>query len=527
MVFTRSGNMKRYNHGSSSHNMKNVPPYKNITDYIIHRNVIENEEFKIWKDHWVTMFESIAMFKPLAFKPVQYGSALEKYESETYKSVTISSSLQNGKSLYMNLNDDSYIYKVDVDFDALEKNELEFWSCKKIGYVKPNDLVLQIEPLDNDRILVLTRSELQVYDVSKVESGLDAFINLLELQKYEQVDKAMFGRLKVNLLSKRDVFTLNFIKIDGSKLLISTGDVVSIEGTEILVVKPVEFDSDKILYLSTLVENDLYYSYDGNIIYKKKNIVTENNSQEPILDITVWNDTIAEYEEDKLEEITAISINNANSALFLTAHINGDINLWNIQAGKVTEKSQKIMKLNHSLIQNRELLVDRIAKKVKSEKYSEMKNGKFFDKYDYTIVDNFHASKRLNQLDENGVEWIYPYINKITWISPFEFVSMCSRSGYVYHWDILSYVKHDLKVLKQQDDDDGEKLEKWSNEEIMENVLVFKQTSGGQRRDRSPKYLEEAMVKTRLIHSFGVVKEHEKYYCVNNDGSIVLYKPLS
>ena len=135
MVFTRSGNIKRYNH-NSSHNLKNVPPYKNITDYIIHRNVVENEEFKVWKDHWITMFQSIAIFKPLEFKQKQFDSSLEKYEEESYRDIVISPSLQNGKSLYINLNDDQYIYKVDVDFELLKQNQLDFWTCKKIGYIK-------------------------------------------------------------------------------------------------------------------------------------------------------------------------------------------------------------------------------------------------------------------------------------------------------------------------------------------------------------------------------------------------------
>ena len=529
MVFTRSGNMKRYNHGSSSHNMKNVPPYKSITDYIIHRNVIENEEFKVWKDHWVTMFSSIAMFKPLDFKEKHYDSVLEKYEDESYKNVTISPALQNGKSLYLNLNDDQYIYKVDINFEALKQNDLDFWTCKKIGYIKSNDQVLQIEVLDQNRVLVLTNTELQVYDIEKIEPNVDSFIKLLELQKYEQIDKSMFGSLNNSHLFKIDVFILNFIKIENqNKLLMTTGDVVSIENTQPSILKTIDFatdksNSDKVVYLTTLIGDDLFFSFEGNTIYKKQKVVTENTPEELVLDIVSWNDTIAEYEEDKLEEITAISISKSNSAFLLTSHINGDINVWNIQNGKVIEKSQKIIKVSHSLIQNRELLVNKITKKANSDKYIESNNGRLFNKYDYNIVENFHSSKRLNQLDENGVEWIYPYINKIEWISPFEFVSSCSRSGYIYHWNILPFIKHDLQVAKKEDDT----LEKWTSEEIQENLLVFKQSSGGRRRDRSPKYLEEAYIKTRMMHSVGYSEEHKKYYIVNNDGSIVLYNPLN
>ena len=520
MVFTRSGNIKRYNH-NSSHNLKNVPPYKNITDYIIHRNVVENEEFKVWKDHWITMFQSIALFKPLEFKQKQFGSSLEKYEEESYRDIVISPSLQNGKSLYINLNDDQYIYKVDVDFELLKQNQLDFWTCKKIGYIKPNDQVLQIDVLDDNRILVLTKLELQVYNTQQIEQNVDSFINLLELQKYNQIDPNMYGSLSNAGFSKRDVFSLNFHKLDSSNVILNTGDIISIENNSPSIQKSIDFSSGKEIYLADLAGNDFFYSFDGHSIHKKSQILTENNTDEVILDIDAWNESIAEFEEDKLEEITTFSINKFNSVFLLTSHVNGDINLWNISNGKIVEKAQKVFKVSHSLVQNRELLVDR-APKAKPDGYLKSRNGRFFNKYDYKIVDNFHSSKRLNQLDENGVEWIYPYINKLQWISPFAFVSMCSRSGYIYHWDILPFIKHDLEFKKSDD----ENAEKWSSEDIQNNLLTFKQSMGGRRRDRSPKYLEEASIKTRNLHSFGVLSDLTHYYAVTNDGSIVLYNPL-
>ncbi|SGZ40778.1 uncharacterized protein HGUI_02978 [Hanseniaspora guilliermondii] len=510
--------MKRYNH-NSSHNLKNVPPYKNITDYIIHRNVVENEEFKVWKDHWVTMFQSIAMFKPLEFKKKHFESALEKYEEESYRNIIISSSLQNGKSLYVNFNDDQYIYKIDIDFDILNQNELKFWTCEKIGYIKPNDQVLQIEVLDKNRILVLTKLEVQVYNTHQIIQNLDVFINLLELQKYEQIDTSLYGSLSNINLSKRDAFILNFYKLDTNNIILTTGDIVSIENNCLKIKKNIDLNDDKEIYLSDLVENDFFYSFEGHVIHKKSQILTENNIDDLLLDIDAWNESIAEFEEDKLEEITAFSVNTANSIFMLTSHVNGDINLWNISNGKIVEKTQKILKVSHSLIQNRELLVDRTPK-TKSDGHLRLRNGKFFNKYDYKIVDNFHSSKRLNQLDENGVEWIYPYINSLQWVSPSSFVSMCSRSGYIYHWDILPFIKHDLDTRK------SDNVEKWSNEDIQEKLLTFKQSVGGRRRDRSPKYLEEAFIKTRQLHSFGFLNDLSHYYAITNDGSIILYNFL-
>lgn len=519
MVFTRSGNVKRYNH-NSAHNLKNVPPYKNITDYIIHRNVVENEEFKVWKDHWVTMFQSIAIFKPLEFKPKHFGSSLEKYEEESYRSIVVSPSLQNGKSLYINLNDDQNIYKVDVDFDLLNQNQLDFWTCKKIGYIKPNDQVLQIEVLDAERILVLTKLELQVYNTLHIEQNLDSFINLLELQKYSHIDSKFYGSSSNTNLSKRYVFSLNFYRLDTNIVMLNTGDIISIQNNSPSIQKSIEFSSEREIYLADLAANDFFYSLDGHSIYKKAQVLTENNTEELIIGIDAWNDSIAEFEEDKLEEITTFSINTFNSGLLITAHVNGDINLWNISSGKITEKAQKILKVSHSLVQNRELLVDRTPK-AKPEGYLKSRNGKFFNQYDYKIVDNFHSSKRLNQLDENGVEWIYPYINKLQWVSPSSFVSMCSRSGYIYHWDILPFITHDLASKKS-----GDNVEKWSGEDIHKNLLTFKQSMGGRRRDRSPKYLEEVTIKTRHLHSFGYLNDLSHYYALTNDGSIVLYTPL-
>lgn len=528
MVFTRSGNSKRGNHGSSNNsNLKNVPRFKTIKDYIIQRNVIENEEFKIWKDNWSVMFEFITTFKPLEFKPFQGDNVLEKYESETFKNVTITQSTTDENTLYINLNDDEYIYKAELDFDKINKGELDFWKLSKIGCIPNNDKLLQMELISEDRLLVLTSKQLQIYNLSK-NNDFDSseLIKNLDFMNYDKINPDEFGFLQLNKDEQKDFPTPHFSIIQNDQILLDSGYLIQIEKTKLSIVKKLIFSNENLKltpYLITNFKDQLLYTFEGNIIYSQ--FSSTDNEKQVVLDINKWNESIAEYEEDKVEEITSLSICEYNTNLLITGHINGEINLWDISEIPVAQKYNKILKLKHNLIQNRELLVDRTIKQ-KNTAYNDKLKANHFERYNYNIVENYLATKRINTLDENGVEWIYPYINKVEWINDHEFLTHCSRSGFIYHWDIVPFIKHDMKIVEAIKENKEENIERLTVDECLQECLMFKHTSGGQRRDRSPKYLEECNIKQRMLHSTGYWPKKNLFTTVTNDGTILIYKPF-
>lgn len=526
MVFTRSGNSKRGNHSfSSNHNMKNVPRFNTIKDYIIQRNVVENEEFKIWKDHWSTMFESITALKPLEFKQYKGIEALEKYESEAYKNVTIAASKTDENVLFMQLNDDEYIYRVDLDFEKIKNGFLDFWKVEKIGYFPKTNKLLQMELIPGDRLLVLTSRQLQVYNVSTdSRSGSASLIKNLELAHLERINPSQFGSFQLAKYEQEETLFSSFSVVGENQILMDSGDLIQVDKTDISYLKKIIFDkSDPMAssYLLTNIGNEIIYTIEGSIVFAKT--LSEDNDAEVVIDINKWNESIAEYEEDKVEEITSLSICQPNRSLLITSHVNGEINLWDISKRPIMRKYNKILKLKHHLVQNRELLVDRTYKKDYS--YNTETQMTHFKRYDYNIVDNYLATKRLNQLDENGVEWIYPYINKLQWINDHEFLSHCSRSGFIYHWDIVPFIEHDMKMFEAEEQN-KEAIQKLTLDECVNECLKFKHTSGGQRRDRSPKYLEEFNIKQRLLYSTGFLPKNQLFISVSNDSTILLYKPI-
>lgn len=505
--------------------MKNVPRFNTIKDYIIQRNVIENEEFKIWKDHWSAMFESITALKPLEFKPYKGFLPLEKYECEAYKNVTIAASKTDEDVLFMQLNDDEYIYRIDLDFEKIRNGLLDFWKIEKIGYFPKTNKLLQMELISGNRLVVLTSRQLQVYNVSKdVHFDFASLIKNLELAQLEQINPAHFGSFHLAKYEQEEALFSSFSVVGENQILLDSGDLMEIVGTTISFVKKIVFDKSDpkaTSYLLTSIENEIIFTIEGSIIFLKS--LSDDTDAQLIIDINKWNESIAEFEEDKVEEITSLSICQLNRSLLVTSHVNGEINLWDISERPIMRKYNKILKLKHQLVQNRELLVDRTYKQNPS--YNTETQSTRFTRYDYNIVDNYLATKRLNQLDENGVEWIYPYINKLQWINDHEFLSHCSRSGFIYHWDIVPFIKHDMKMFAAEEQK-KEAIQKLSLDECINECLKFKHTSGGQRRDRSPKYLEEFNIKQRMLHSTGFLPKNQLFLSVNNDSTILIYKPM-
>lgn len=523
MVFTRSGNSKRGHHGSSAgNNMKNVPRFKSIKDYIILRNVVENEEFKVWKENWPVMFDFIVAMKPLNFKPFEGDTALERYEQETYNNVTMAASDKDENILFLNLNDSDHIYKVTLDYEKIQNGDLGFWKSEKIGYFSRDSKLIQMELISDDRLLVLTSKQLQMYRISK-DSSIDtaSLVKNLEFEDLDKLDTNDFCCLTLITGDKNEAAASRFEVIKDDEILLDSGELVQIESTGLKVVGNISLlqkDSAEIPSLFTTSKDYVLYSFDGKIVHSKS--LQGENDPDIVLDIDQWNEKVAEYEEDKIEDITSLSLCPYNNNLLLTGHINGDIHLWNIPEMSIKQKHSKLLKLRHGLVQNRELLVDRKLKKEMIHENQSFKNR--FQKYEYNIVDNYLALKRLNDLDENGVEWIYPYLNKLKWISEYEFQSHCSRSGFIYHWNIIPFIDYEMKSAQQSSDE----IESISFEELEHECIQFKHTSGGQRRDRSPKYLEEFNIRKRMINSTGYFPKKELFLSVNNDGMVVIYKPV-
>ncbi|XBW35885.1 hypothetical protein QEN19_001460 [Hanseniaspora menglaensis] len=526
MVFTRSGHSKRGNHGSSAsnNNLKNVPKFKTITDYIIQRNVVENEEFKIWKDNWSVMFDYISTLKPLEFNAYEGNDALEKYESEVYKDVVIAASATDNSCLYYNLSDDAYIYRIKLDFEKISKGELDYWKLDKIGYCSGTSKLLQMEMLTDNRLLVLTSTQLQLYDLANLsETESLNLIEQLKFSDYEQINRNHFGFLKLTNNGQNKASPLEFSIIENNKILLSNGKLINIEQTSFKSQYNVcfsESDTNEAPLILKTFGNQMFYTFDKRVIHE--NSLDKTSSSTVILDINKWNESIAEYEEDKVEDITSLIVCKFNKNLLLTSHIDGEINLWDISKTPVTEKFNKILKLKHSSIQNRELLVDRSLKK--NFFYENNSKANDFKKYDYSIVENYLTPKRLNGLDENGVEWVHPYINKLEWINEYEFWSHCSRSGFIYHWNILGFIEHDMKMIQAVEEKQSE-IKTLTTEECEQICLQFKHTSGGQRRGRSPKYLKEFNIEYRMQNSTAYLNEKKKIFVTaNGDGTILLYK---